>query len=128
MRARCHHDRMETTLSLGAELLLVATDPNRAGLLPRRRRRFRRALAAAQGISRFAPLAGRRAAAGPRLRARQGAGRSARPRAAAPDGMVRTAVRLALPGRAPPRSAPHSAHAGAAVPGVGSARTRERGG
>jgi hypothetical protein len=52
---------METTLSLGAELLLVATDPNRGGLLPRRRRRFRRALAAAQGISRFAPLAGWRA-------------------------------------------------------------------
>jgi hypothetical protein len=52
---------MEPTLSLGAELLLVATDPNRGGLLPRRRRRFRRALAAAQGLSRSSPLAGRRA-------------------------------------------------------------------
>jgi hypothetical protein len=48
-------------LSLGAELLLVATDPNRGGLLPRRRRRFGRALAAVEGRSRWAPLAGRRA-------------------------------------------------------------------
>lgn len=52
---------MEPPLSLGAELLLVATDPNRGGLLPRRGRRFHRALAGAAGSSRFAPLAGWRA-------------------------------------------------------------------
>lgn len=52
---------MEPALSLGAELLLVATDPNRGGLLDRRRRRFNRALVAAQGLSRFGPLAGWRA-------------------------------------------------------------------
>jgi hypothetical protein len=56
--------RMEPTLSLGAELLLVATDPGRGGLLPRRRRRFRRALAAARGLSTRSPLAGRRAQRG----------------------------------------------------------------
>jgi uncharacterized membrane protein YgcG len=49
---------MEPTLSLGAELLLVATDPNRGGLLPRRRRRFRKALAAAEGLSPRLPLSG----------------------------------------------------------------------
>ena len=52
---------MEPTLSLGAELLLVATDPNRGGLLPRRRRRFRKALAAAEGLSPRLSLAGWRA-------------------------------------------------------------------
>jgi hypothetical protein len=52
---------MDSRLSLPAELLLVATDPNRGGLLPRRRRRFRRALAAAHGFARLAPLAGWRA-------------------------------------------------------------------
>lgn len=41
---------MEPTLSLGAELLLVATNPNRGGFLKRHRRRFRRALAAAAGL------------------------------------------------------------------------------
>jgi hypothetical protein len=61
MHARCHHDRMVPALSLGAELLLVATDPNHGGLLERRRRRFNRALAAAEGLTRFAPLAGWRA-------------------------------------------------------------------
>jgi uncharacterized membrane protein YgcG len=48
---------MEPTLSLGAELLLVATDPNRGGLLKRHRRRFRRALAAAGNLSPRVPLA-----------------------------------------------------------------------
>jgi hypothetical protein len=52
---------MASTLSLGAELLLVAIDPVRGGLLPRRRRRFRRALAAAQGFGRAAPLGAWRA-------------------------------------------------------------------
>jgi hypothetical protein len=49
---------MPPTLSLGAELLLVAIDPVHGGLLPRRRRRFRRALAAAQGFGRATPLGG----------------------------------------------------------------------
>lgn len=52
---------MESRPSLAAELLLVAIDPNRGGLLPRRGRRFRRALAGAQGFARIAPLAGWRA-------------------------------------------------------------------
>jgi hypothetical protein len=54
-------DGMGSQLSLGAELLLVATDPVRGGLLPRRRRRFRRALAGAQGFGRWTPLGAWRA-------------------------------------------------------------------
>jgi hypothetical protein len=52
---------MEPRLSAGAELLLVAIDPVDGGLLRRRRRRFRRALAAADGHARGIPLAGWRA-------------------------------------------------------------------
>jgi uncharacterized membrane protein YgcG len=59
--AKWHHDLMEARPSVGAELLLVATDPNRGGLLARHRRRFRKALAVAQGMSARAPLAGWRA-------------------------------------------------------------------
>jgi hypothetical protein len=52
---------MERTLSLGAELLLVGIDPNRGGLLPRRKRRFRKGLAAGEGLSTRLPLSGWRA-------------------------------------------------------------------
>jgi hypothetical protein len=52
---------MTPGLSVGAELLLVAVDPNRGGFVRRRRRRFRRALAAAYGLRRFAPFAAWRA-------------------------------------------------------------------
>jgi hypothetical protein len=51
-------------ISLAAELLLLAIDPEKGGLLPRRRRRFRRALAATHGSAgrgRRLPGAGRRA-------------------------------------------------------------------
>jgi hypothetical protein len=50
-------------LSLAAELLIVAIDPRRGGLLRRRRRHFRRALAVASGYRRT-PLAGWRARRG----------------------------------------------------------------
>jgi hypothetical protein len=48
------------SLSLAAELLLVAIDPTRGGCLRRRRRHFRGALAVASGLRRT-PLAGWRA-------------------------------------------------------------------
>jgi uncharacterized membrane protein YgcG len=86
---------MESRLSLPAELLLVAIDPNRGGLLPRRRRRFRRALAGAQGFSRIAPLAGwraRRRAYGELERARLLAPDSTASRPRLADREARTAV------------------------------------
>jgi hypothetical protein len=48
--------QMELTLSLGGELLLVAIDPNGGGLLPRRTRRFRKGVAAAEGLPAGMPL------------------------------------------------------------------------
>jgi hypothetical protein len=48
--------QMEPRLSLGGELLLVAIDPNHGGLLPRRTRRFRKGLAAAEGLPARMPL------------------------------------------------------------------------
>jgi hypothetical protein len=53
--------QMEPTLSLRGELLLVAIDPNRGGLLARRKRRFRKGLAAAQGLPARMPLSAWRA-------------------------------------------------------------------
>jgi hypothetical protein len=50
---------MEAMLSPSAELLLVATDPNRGGLLPRRKRRFRKALAVRRACPRARRSPGR---------------------------------------------------------------------